>query len=300
MKNYSFEKGKHGSATGCIFPFFTDLNGLLPLDQDYKDYCPAGFLKCRGQILQADQFPALADSLGVGNQCIYRKEGVILQERDDDGTGGTFQLPDLGSKYITASSNPGGYINNKAEDADNNSIDRAGVAVSLDGAGDTVEFGYTGDFSAPSVTLGFTGQWRVIQPPTRTPATTLAIGNFVAHGHLGDYTIGARVNQNGNALKKCSWTGGLGCFKRGDFAQGDGNPGVEHRFISFEDAGEDSEHAHQLGVPVLAVTGPTGSIPGVTLSSSGITTTVNVRTRDLFKMDDIAPKFIIVEYLIKF
>jgi len=300
MKNYSFEKGKHGGTTGSIFPFFTDINGLLPLDQDYKDYCPAGFLKCRGQILQAEQYPALAEVLGVGNQCIYRKEGVLLQERDEDGTGGTFQIPDLGSKYITASSNPGGYLNDTVTDANNNPVKRAGVGITLESNGDEVEFGYDGNFSAPAVTLSFTGQWRYIQPPSRSPSTTLTIGNFVAHGHDGDYAIGARVNQNGNALRRCRWLGGYYCLRRGTFGEGGGNAGVQHVVISYEDAGEDSSHEHQLGVPTVNPSGPTSTIPAVTLPSSGITTTVKMKTRELFKMDDIAPKFIITEYLIKF
>lgn len=300
MANYSFEKGKHGGVTGAIFPFFTDLNGLLPVDQDYKDYCPAGFLKCRGQILQADQYPALAESLGVGTQCIYRKEDVTLSDRNDDGTGGTFQLPDLGSKYITASSNPGQYVNSTTRDANGDTIDRAGVAITLQSNGDTVEFGYDGDFSAPAVTLSFTGQWRYIQPPSRTPATTLAIGNFVAHGHVGDYAIAQRVNQNNLALRQCRWTGGYYCGRRGSFAQGSEIAGVQHVFISYEDAGEDTDHDHQLATPTVTPSGPTSTIPSVTLPSSGVTTTVNMRTRELVKMDDITPKFIIAEYLIKF
>lgn len=304
MRNYSFEKGKHGSATGAIFPFFTDINGLLPLDQDYKDFCPAGFLKCRGQILQADQFPALAELVGVGSQCIYKKEGTTLQERDDNGTGGTFQLPDLGSKYITSSSNPGSYNNDTTSDANNNPVQRAGIGVTLTSSGNTVEFGYTGVFAAPAVTLSFTGQWRFISPPSRTPSAQTSIGNFIAHGHLGDYAIGARVNQNNQALRSCGWAGRtlipLCLRPRGTFATGDLNVGVEHVYLSFDDAGEDSDHAHPLGTPTLSVRGPTGTIPAVTLSASGITTTVNVRTREIFKMDDITPKFIIAEYLIKF
>lgn len=304
MKTYSFEKGKHGGPTGTIFPFFTDLNGLLPLDQDYRDYCPAGFLKCRGQILQADQFPALAEVLGVGNQCIYKKPDTILDERREDGTGGTFQLPDLGSKYITASSNPGQYINSTTQDASNNTVERAGVAVSLENAGDTVEFGYTGRFSAPAVTLSFTGQWRFLSPPSRTPETTLTIGNFVAHGHRGTYAIGKRINVNNQGLRKCTWAGGyvfpIPCRRFGTHTDGSVIAGVQHVAISFSDAGGTSEHDHALGIPSLTTQGPNSTIPAVTLEASGVSTTVNMRTRDLVKMDDISPKFIIVEYLIKF
>jgi len=302
MKNYSFEKGKHGGVTGSIFPFFTDINGLLPLDQDYKEYCPAGFLKCRGQILQADQFPALAEVLGVGNQCIYRKTGVTLQERDPNGTGGTFQLPDLGSKYITASSNPGSYLNDTVTGENNLPINKAGIGVSLESSGDEVEFGFDGNFAAPAVVLSFTGLWRYLSPPSRSAATTLSMGNFVAHGHLGEYTIAARISQNRQALRSCSWGGGGFCWRGANntFVTGGENAGVEHRFISYADEGEDSDHAHALGTAVVNWSGPNSTIPAVTLPASGITTTVKMRTRSLFKMDDIAPKFIITEYLIKF
>lgn len=306
MKNYSFEKGKHGSASGAIFPFFTDINGLLPLDQDYKDYCPAGFLKCRGQILQADQFPALAELLGVGNQCIYRKEGVTLQERDDNGTGGTFQLPDLGSKYITSSSNPGAYNNDTTTDANNNPLQRAGIGVTLQSNGDTVEFGYTGNFRGPATTLSFTGQWRALSPASRTSSTTTSNGNFIAHGHQGRYSIARRINQNNQGLRRCRWLGRTfwfsTCVRRAGTTFGDGsiNAGVQHVYLSFSDAGNDSDHAHPLGAPRITWTGPTGTIPAVTLAASSINTVVNIRTREVFKMDDISPKFIIVEYLIKF
>lgn len=302
MKNYSFEKGKHGGITGSIFPFFTDINGLLPLDQDYKEYCPAGFLKCRGQILQADQFPALAEVLGVGNISLYKKAGTTLQERDADGTGGTFQLPDLGSKYITASSNSGNYLNDTVTNENNIPISRAGIGVTLQGNGDTVEFGFDGDFSAPAVVLSFTGQWRYIQPPSRSNPATLSIGNFVAHGHFGTYTIASRINQNRQALRSCSWGGGGICWRGAGntFETGGDTAGVEHRFISYADEGEDTDHSHQLGTPELSWAGPTSTIPAVTLSAGAITTTVRMRTRDVIKMDDIAPKFIIVEYLIKF
>lgn len=306
MKNYSFEKGKHGGTTGAIFPFFTDVNGLLPVDQDYREYCPAGFLKCRGQILQADQFPALAEILGVGNSCIYRKEGVTLEERNDNGTGGTFQIPDLGSKYITSSSNSGLYNNDTTVDGNNNPLPRAGIAVNLSSSGNTVEFGYTGNFRAPAVVLAFTGQWRLLSPPSRTPSASTSNGNFIAHGHHGSYSIGRRINQNKMGLKRCKWQGKVAwwaiCVRPvgSTFGEGSTNGGVQHVYLSFDDAGTDSDHAHPLAAPSVSTQGPTGTIPSVTMPSSGITTVVNIRTREVFKMDDISPKFIIAEYLIKF
>lgn len=305
MANYSFEKGKHGGPTGVIFPFFREINGLLPVDQDYRDFIPAGYLRCRGQILQADQFPALAEILGVGGSCIYKKANTVLQERNDSGTGGTFQLPDLGSKYITTSSNPGSYNNDTVVDTSSNTIvSRAGIGVTIQSNGDSVEFSYDGNFSATAITLTFSGTWRPVSPPSRTQSTTLSISNFTGHGHYGDYTIGARINQNNQALRRGTWLRCRfcipSCWRSGNACTGDLNVGVEHFILSFDDSGEDTDHAHSLGAPRLAPTGPTGSIPAATLSASSITTVVNVRTRSVFKMDDVAPKFILCEYLIKF
>jgi hypothetical protein len=309
MANYSYEKGKHGGTTGMIFPYFRTINGLLPLDQDYRDFIPAGFLRCRGQILQADQFPALAELLGVGASSTYKREGAVLQERSENGTGGTFQLPDLGSKFITTSSNPGSYLNDTTIDrSTNTSVSRAGIAVTITAGQEEIEFPYDGSFRAPAVTLSFTGNWRPVSPPPETSPTSLSIANFVAHAHVGSFAIGARVNTNGRGYRAGSdrWAGPSGfniCFQSGGGACGGyntGNPQLRHRNLSFQDAGVDSDHSHALGAPIVNASGPFSTIPAVNIAAQGITTTVRLRTRDVSKLDNVTPKFIICEYLIKF
>jgi hypothetical protein len=313
MANYSFEKGKHGGPTGTIFPFFRVMDGLLPVGEDFRDFAPAGFLKCRGQILQADQFPALAEILGVGATCIYKKETTILQERNSDGTGGTFQLPDLGSKFITTSSSPGQYSNTTILDTSNNIfITKAGVGVSIQSNQDQVEFSYDGNFSISALPLTFSGNWRFLSPPAKTQSTTLSISNFVAHGHLGDIAIAARVNQNNTALQRSERIpdnnyyssnycprGGAGIAGGRVPCSGTANFGVQLLPLTLQDVGSDTGHAHPLATPSLSVSGPVGSIPAANLSASSITTTVNIRKSSAFKMDDVAPKFILCEYLIK-
>jgi hypothetical protein len=103
------------------------------------------FLKCRGQILSADQYPNLARVIGVGARCIYKKEGTQLLEPNPDGTGGTLQLPDLGSKYIAGASNPGVYSNDTTfNPRTNTTVDRAGIEVEISSQGQSVEFFYDG------------------------------------------------------------------------------------------------------------------------------------------------------------
>lgn len=64
--------------------------------------------------------------IGIGSSCIYRKSGTTLQEQASNGTGGQIQLPDLGSKYITAATTPGNYLNTTTlNTATNTEITRA-------------------------------------------------------------------------------------------------------------------------------------------------------------------------------
>jgi len=122
---YSFQKGKYGGPCGSIFPYFTPMQNLIPTEQEYLDNIPAGYLRCRGQILNADQYPNLALVIGIGDSCIYRKTGTTLQNQVN-GVGGQIQLPDLGSKYITASTTPGNYLNTTTTNTlTNTEIERA-------------------------------------------------------------------------------------------------------------------------------------------------------------------------------
>ena len=307
MASYSYEKGKYGGPCGAIFPFFRQITGTLPSDQDYQDFIPAGFLKCSGQILSADQFPQLAELLGVGDSCIYKKADTILSNRNDSGTGGTFQLPDLGSKYITTSSNPGLYSNYVTINSVTNlEVQRAGVAVQIDSVGDSVEFFYDGEFKSNGVSaLNFTGVWKTLSPPSKTPDTTLSIGNFVAHGHRGTHTITHSINQNNQAMGSASWAGafyggGILCYQPAKVVcSADAQFGVTFVSLDITDSGTQTAHSHGLSSVVLN-TSYSGTIPAINMSASSLVTTVNMKTKNTFKMDDIAPKFILCEYLIKY
>lgn len=309
MTNYSFEKGRYGGPTGAIFPFFRELSGDLPTEQDYDSFVPAGFIKCKGQVLSATQYPALAAILGVGDACIYRKEGTVLAEANENGDGGTFQLPDLGSKYISSSSNPGAYSENITTNPTTGAeVQRAGVAVSLLSNGDTVDFTYTGSFLSPGVSsLEFSGKWKADSPPSKTQDTTLAISNFISHGHRGTFKIGHSINLNSKGMANANWkgqfsNGGVFCWKPavpGGLCQPDANFGVIFTSLEINDAGSESKHNHQLS-SVQLTESYSGNIPSVQLSAAQLVTTVNIKTSKIYKMDDIAPKFILCEYLIKY
>lgn len=299
---YSFEKGKFGGPCGTIYPFFTNLSGLSPTDDDYKTYAPAGYLKCRGQILSADQYPNLARVLGVGDQCLYKKDGTQLQNKNPDGTGGTFQLPDLGSKYLaTGTTNQYNNID-VLNPSTNLMVGRAGISVTLSTASQAAEFTYNGDFIVPGRDLSFSGNFAVSSPGS-TPANTVSISQMLAHGHYHTITIGRRINVRGDAARRGVWVIlYYTCRRRGVVCDTNGNTGVTYVALEIEEEGSDTGTSHRHGsvFPRFDSQNRFGSVPQTNISASSLTTTVTVNTRNTFKMDDIAPKFILCEYLIKF
>jgi hypothetical protein len=304
-KYYSFEKGRYGGPCGSIFPFFRDIAGLSALGSDYVEYVPAGYLKCRGQILSADQYPNLARVLGVGNLCIYRKSGVTLAEPDASGKGGTFQLPDLGSKYITAAATAGTYSNTTTFNASTNStVLRAGIEVSLEAQSDSVDFNYDGEFKLPGRTITVVGNVAANSPPSSTSDETLSIGQFLAHGHNSTMKISRKINyrtdgMNGSNWRKrnyyCTRSGSSGC-------NGDAEFGLAHKFVTLDEAGSSTgtKHRHYGTFPVKVSENKTASVSDMFLDAGPLVTTVTVNTANTFKMDEFAPKFILCEFLIKF
>jgi len=304
-KYYSFEKGKYGGPCGAIFPFFRELAGLSAIGTDYTEYVPAGFLKCRGQILSADQYPNLARILGVGAQCIYKKEGTTLQEPEEDGTGGTFQLPDFGSKYMSASTAPGTYSNTTTFNAATSStINRAGIEVVLESQSNSVDFQYTGDFKLPGRSLTLTGNVQPKSPPVSTPETTVSAGQFLAHGHNSTFKIARMINCRNDGMNGAKFKEKYYCGKKGADAgcPADAEYGLEHKFITLTDEGSETgtKHKHYGVFPIKTGESKTASVENMLLNAGPLTTTVNVNTFNTVKMDNIAPKFILCEFLIKF
>lgn len=303
-KYYSFEKGRHGGPCGSIFPFFRELSGSSALGQDYTEFIPAGFLKCKGQILSADQYPNLARVLGVGATSIYRKDGTTLSDAEEDGTGGTFQLPDLGSKYIVGNSNAGTYSNIEVTNpATNAPAQRAGVAISLEAQGTTVDFPYEGEFQVPGRTLTLVGNVQAKSPPSATEDESLSIGQFLAHGHNWTGKISKRINFRNDALEYAKFVQVYICGKKDQIVcSADMQAGVAHKGISFQETGTDTatEHKHYGAAPQKLSETKSSSVEAILMDAGPITTTVTINVANTFKSDDIAPKFILCEYLIKF
>lgn len=302
---YSYEKGKYGGPCGTIFPYFRPMQNLIPSDQEYVENIPAGYLRCRGQILNADQYPNLALVIGVGDTCIYRKSGITLQNAAANGTGGQIQLPDLGSKYITAATTPGSYLNTTTTNtATNTEISRAGVAVELSSnasTSGTLSFSYTGDFVLNQKELAVSGQVRVTGPSS-TSRRSVSESEIMGHGHGSTLSTGTQVLTGLQCFVGGSLTGGILC-QGGSFIGGR-NVITGRQWATFQlgvfGSDELTAHSHSGLFPSITSSSSSASIRRTQIPASGITTTVTFNKFNRFSVDRVSGKFILCEYLIKF
>ena len=124
---YNKEKSKIGTLTGTIIHFPKKMNEENdPATGVNKIDLPAGYLRCDGSVLNKNTYPVLAEMLGTGTGCRFRKSAQAL-------TTDQFQLPDLRQKHIraTSSSNIGQYNHLYVKDANDNDIVKAGVALDV-------------------------------------------------------------------------------------------------------------------------------------------------------------------------
>lgn len=299
MSYYSFEKGKHGGTAGYIFPYFTILNGSIP-DGEYQTKIPAGFLKCQGQVLNADLYRSLANIIGTGQQCIYARGDVELRDDDNTGSGGQIQLPDLGSKYIIGGTSPGLYLNTETS---TDGVDRAGISAEIFASGDSIDFFYNGNFRIPSRVLTVTGNIIALSPPVKTDETFLTGGNFMPHGHYTTFSVCDRVNTNNTALTGAVWRRVFICGRTNRReCQTYSNFGVRFNFVELEETGTESgsTHRHYGMLPTINEGTPTATASEVLIPSGTLITNVKIRTNEQVKMDEFAPKYILCEYLIKY
>lgn len=112
--NYTRNKSLFGGVPGTIQIHSVPGIGINndPTTAKFKDDLPGGFLKCDGSVHNAKDFYLLAQILGVGEECRFKKEKTTLRDPDPEtGDLGSFQLPDLGSKVIIPSGGSGDYTN---------------------------------------------------------------------------------------------------------------------------------------------------------------------------------------------
>lgn len=289
--NYGYEKGKHGIFAGTIIAFPAKLDGSDPNDGTWKSKVPAGYLRCDGSIKNGDDYPALKQILGTGEASKYRKSNVTLEEADEFGVGGQFQLPDLGSKYIRAMPTSGGYAHLTATNPVNQTqISRVGVAATVStNISNPIEIYYTGNFSIPSVTVPISDSLNFASTlGATTPEGIPSFDGFLPHGHYANIVQRDQNTMNSN----CSTQDASPELTRTDVDVVDDYTSVAGTITGVT-------HTHSLTRSAVSRSTTQVNVATTGMSPDNIITTINLNTSNISKMDDIQHAFILVEYLIK-
>ena len=173
--HYSKEKSKFGSGSGTIICWPVELTSTDPNNASNVKNLPAGYLKCDGGKYLAEDYPVLAEIIGTGVGCKFRRlnsEGEDI----DNLTSEEFVVPDLGSKFLkpTTGGAAGTYVNILTENAQGNEVRRSGMGIQstaavgvTSGNTTTIDVSYVGNFIVPSQEVALKGK----------PAWTKGTGN---------------------------------------------------------------------------------------------------------------------------
>jgi len=291
MANYARERGKYGGVVGAIQIFTSDLplQGD-PLDPQWRQKIPAGFLRCDGKIYDASDYPELAAVLGVGDGCKFKKPSITLSATQ-------FQVPDVGAKYLAPGLASGTYQSmvlsqNITENSNGNP--RVGAEVLVSAQSNTFTIGYTGNFTVVGqADLPLQGNAK-FNPPNEdreTGTAFLQLDSFQAHGHNTNAKV---LNYTGNFQVGAEGKSGTDLTPfAGNQVQASGNPS------------NDAQSTHLHGI-----TWPSGStaydqnfvyqFPTFNVPADNLQTTLTVQTKSVEELPESIQPFILVEYIIKF
>ncbi len=192
---YNKEKGKVGSLTGTIISFSTQLLSNDPKDTKNRQMLPAGYLRCDGSVLFAEEFPLLAEVLGVGDSSRYKKPDTTLAANQ-------FQLPDLRSKHIraTTSANIGLYNDLYVTDVNGNQVIKAGAGLDvIQNIDSPFKLTYNGEFYIPPQTSNLRGEpGFTLETGAYTYETGVQNNMFQPHLHRTTTTRARQKDRNGN------------------------------------------------------------------------------------------------------
>jgi len=296
---YTNEKARYGGITGSIIPYTVKMPAVNDgKTGDWKDYLPAGYLRCDGSILKAQVYPVLAQVLGTGNDSKFRKDGTDLGFDE-------FQLPDLGSKYISGGNASGTYLNTTITNSNAGSQTgsyRVGAEINVTSlVGDTETITYTGNFTVVPKNLEFIGNpsFGTVQSDGKTLTAFLSEQEFQAHGHDAEVGIFSYLGR---------WLDSFAVNTTTGTSQG-GNDGMNegsNNLITVSAPTDSSAvvgHGHFINFPNTTTVKDNNnlsfSFAETQIDTLGLESTVTVTTEKLYKLDEATPPYILVEYLIK-
>ena len=174
----SEERNKLGTTTGSIIAFSRELDVNDPQVGLSATLLPAGYLRCDGAVYNETQYPAVAEIIGTGAGCVFKQTDTVLLDTQ-------FQVPDLRSKHIRASSGSDqGVINDMTvTNAGGQVIDKSGVGIEVtSNVGTTAVIDLTGQFRIPPQTTTLRGQISFTRP-RNTDEEVVTINAFQPHAH---------------------------------------------------------------------------------------------------------------------
>ena len=193
---YNELKGSHGSLTGSIISFPIELKDTDdPVSIINKKLLPAGYMRCDGRVLSAVEYPLLAVVLGTGTSCKYQKDDQPLTDTQ-------FQLPDLRSKHIraTTSANIGDYNHLEVTDNNDDEILKSGVGLDvISNINSPYTVNYTGSFYIPPQTTPLRGEPRFSnETGSYTFSAEVQESAFQPHLHRSETLRARQKDDNGN------------------------------------------------------------------------------------------------------
>jgi microcystin-dependent protein len=290
-KYYTREKAKFGGITGLIMPFMIKLPDVnIPDQAEWKQFLPAGYLRCDGSILSADVYPELAAVLGTGRNCKFAKDPDVLNDNQ-------FQLPDLGSKYIRCANSSGQYLNTTL-DQDQETLKVGAETIVQSLVGDSVTIRYGGNFTVIGDEFNFGGNPLYTTSTGNTLNSPLSEENFQAHGHdadVGVFTyLGNWVDSNFNLF-----TGG---GKGANDAQTEGS-NVTVTIQPPDNAPFTVNHTHGIQLPSSRDLKDNTSFKyqffEAPIAADGLESEVIITTENVKKLDSAISPYMLVEFIIK-
>ena len=299
--NYARQKAFYGGIVGTIQQ--NAVEGVLvdkdPTNPIFKENLPAGFLPCDGRVYNVKDYYCLAQTLGIGDECRFKKEHVALRNPDTEiGDLGQFQVPDLGSKVMVGGRGTGTYDNLTKSEKPN--INRVGVEVEASSnVGTRVNCNYNGYMQIDSaVDIDFNGNIKY-NMARETNAIPLSIEAFQAHAHnttsmrVLNYTGNAKIDGDG----KSSVGEGSSSTPFANVNAFAGN--VLEEVVTNTLRGEQT-HDHTLTKPTSYPHNFKYKYGTTNVNLDDMQSTIDVDVETLDVLNQVVTPFIMVHYIIKF
>ena len=295
--NYTHQKARYGGIPGTIQQHA--MEGII-IDKDpnnimFREKLPGGFLPCNGRVQNVKDYYCLANALGIGDECRFKKDHVTLRNPDPENNDlGSFQLPDLGSKVIIGGRGTGEYRATRMDDDDDNSANRVGVKVDpYSNVGTRLYCNYAGNMTATGQpNLEFNGNIRY-NMDRKTSKMILSPEHFQGHAH--NMTGLSVLNYSGAHSTDGS---GMGGVNTANAANASGGNTMEETQMNVPSG--DPWHEHTILRPYTYTHSFQYDFPSFEIPLDDMYSYIDVDTEDLEVLNQCVTPFIMVHYIIKF